>query len=44
MTTRESADKIVDTVLNYFKIDINKMPLTESTELYNRVYHAVGII
>ena len=44
MTTRQEADKIVDAVLDYFNIDINKMSLTESTNFYNRIYHSVGII
>ena len=44
MVTRKEADRIVDTVLDYFNIDINKMTLTESTNFYNRVYHSAGII
>ena len=44
MITRQKVDKIVDEVLDYFNIDINNISLTKSTELYNRVYHAAGII
>jgi len=45
MVTRKEADKIVDIVLDYFKIDVNEMSLVESNDFYNRVlYHSVGII
>lgn len=44
MIKRQEADKVVNAVLDYFKIDINNMSLFESTELYNRAYHAAGII
>lgn len=41
---REQANKIVDTICDYFHIDINKLSLQESINLYNRVYHSVNII
>ena len=42
--TRNEVNKIVDTILDYFKIDINSMSLIESENFYNRVYHSAGII
>ena len=41
---KEQANKIVDIVCNYFHIDVNKLSLQESINLYNRVYHSVNII
>ena len=40
----EQANKIVDTVCDYFQIDINKLSLQESINLYNQVYHSVNLI
>ena len=44
MITRQEVDKVVDSVLDYFKIDLKKLSLNESIEFYNEIYHSVGII
>ena len=44
MITRQEVDKVVDSVLDHFNIDLNKLSLTESIEFYNEIYHSVGII
>ena len=43
MVTKTEANKIVDTVLDYFHISTNRMTLEESIHLYNQVYHSVGL-
>ena len=41
---REEVNKVVETVCDYFHIDVNKLSLQESNNLYNQVYHSVNII
>ena len=43
MVTKTEANRIVDTILNYFHISANRMTLEESINLYNQVYHSVGL-
>ena len=42
--SREEVNKVVNTVCDYFNIDINKLSLEESIKLYSYVYHSVNII
>ncbi len=42
--SREEVNNVVDAVCDYFNIDINKLSLQESINLYNRAYHSVNII